>query len=472
MKSNIVNNFLGKVLIGIALLFIFPIIVAVANGEPIMPFMVPLCISLMIGLVLNLYEIKQSDNLYAKDGLKIVAVSWVILSIIGAFPMYLNRDASFIDAIVETVSGFTTTGISVFKDVESLNSSILFWRSFTNFVGGMGVLALVMVIIPLSKNDKSMHVLKAEMPGPSVSKLVPSMKKTLIYLYGIYIGLTFVEFILLLFGGNNAFNSMLLSFATASTGGFSPFNDSCESLNIFSKYVISVFMILFGVNFNIYFLILMKDIKSALKSEELRWYIAIAVIAIVVVFGNTLSIIGNVEEAMVDSVFQVSSFITSTGFGVGNVNIYSAGLKVLAFVLMAVCACAGSTCGGMKLSRVIISLKSVRRDLIKLIHPNSVETIKFEGKKISDDTINTTNTFVILFILLIIISLFIVGLDKFDLETTFNAVMTTFTNNGLFFGDISFTEFTTLSKITMCIGMLCGRLEIFPFVTLLAEKKK
>ena len=402
MKSNIVNNFLGKVLIGIALLFIFPIIVAVANGEPIMPFMVPFCISLMIGLVLNLYEFKQSDNLYAKDGLKIVAVSWVILSIIGAFPMYLNRDASFIDAIVETVSGFTTTGISVFKDVESLNSSILFWRSFTNFVGGMGVLALVMVIIPLSKNDKSMHVLRAEMPGPSVSKLVPSMKKTLIYLYGIYIGLTFVEFILLLFGGNNAFNSMLLSFSTASTGGFSPFNDSCESLNVFSKYVISVFMILFGVNFNIYFLILMKDIKSALKSEELRWYIAIAVIAIVVVFGNTLSIIGNVENAMVDSVFQVSSFITSTGFGVGNVNIYSAGLKVLAFVLMAVCACAGSTCGGMKLSRVIISLKSVRRDLIKLIHPNSVETIKFEGKKISDDTINTTNTFVILFILLII----------------------------------------------------------------------
>ena len=197
MKSNIVNNFLGKVLIGIALLFIFPIIVAVANGEPIMPFMVPFCISLMIGLVLNLYEFKQSDNLYAKDGLKIVAVSWVILSIIGAFPMYLNRDASFIDAIVETVSGFTTTGISVFKDVESLNSSILFWRSFTNFVGGMGVFALVMVIIPLSKNDKSMHVLKAEMPGPSVSKLVPSMKKTLIYLYGIYIGLTFVEFILL-----------------------------------------------------------------------------------------------------------------------------------------------------------------------------------------------------------------------------------------------------------------------------------
>lgn len=471
MRNRIIYNYIGKVLIGLSILFIFPIIVSLIYHESFIIFIIPQIISLVLGLLLNLIDTKKG-TIYARDGFKIVALSWIIISIIGALPMYLNKDASFIDSLFETISGFTTTGATIFKDVEGLNKSILFWRSFTHFIGGMGVLAFVMTIIPLSKNDKSMHLLKAEMPGPTVAKLVPNIKKSLIYLYFIYIVLTVIECILLVIGKLNFFDSLLISFGTAGTGGFSVLNSSIATYSVFNKYVIAIFMFLFGVNFNIYFLILMGNIKSALKSEELKVYIAIFFISVIFIFFNTVGIIGNISDTIMQSVFHVSSIMTSTGYSIGDINIYPTASRILIMILMLISACAGSTCGGFKISRLIISFKSIMRDLKKIVHPNSVQVITFEDKKVSEDTIKNTNTFLFLYIILIIIIMIIVSFDGYSLETTINSVFTTFANVGLCFNISNFADFSNLSKIVLGIGMLLGRLEIFPIIALITDIKR
>ncbi len=467
----IVYNYIGKVLIGFSILFIFPIIVALIYGESFLVFIIPQIISLVLGILFNLVDARKF-TIFAKDGFKIVALSWIIISLIGALPFYLNKDASFIDALFETVSGFTTTGATIFKDVEVLNKSILFWRSFTHFIGGMGVLAFVMTIIPLSKNDKSMHVLKAEMPGPTVGKLVPGIKKSLIYLYIIYIILTLIEWILLFIGGNSIFDSLLISLGTAGTGGFSVLNSSIASYSIFSKYVIAIFMFLFGVNFNIYFLILIGNIKNALKSEELKAYLAIFIFSVVFIFINTINLIGNISDAFMQAFFHVSSIMTSTGYSIGDINIYPTASRILIMILMLISACAGSTCGGFKISRLIISLKSIRRDLRKMVHPNSVQIVTFEGRKVSEETIKNTNSFMFLYVILIIVILFIISFDGFSLETSINAVFTTFANVGLCFNISNFADFSVLSKLVLSIGMLLGRLEIFPVIALFTDLRK
>ncbi len=471
MKNKVILNYLGKVLIGMSALFIFPIIVALIYNENSTCFIIPQVISLSLGLLLNLIDIK-GESIYSKDGLTIVAFSWIIISVIGAIPFYLNGDANFIDSLFETVSGFTTTGATIFSDVECLGKSILFWRSFTHFIGGMGILVFVMTIIPLSKTDKSMHVLKAEMPGPSVGKLFPSIKKTLLYLYGIYIGLTIVEIVLLLFGNMSFFDSLLISFGTAGTGGFAVLNSSIASYSTFCQWVITIFMFLFGVNFNVYFLILMKDIKSALKSEELRVYILIFACSVLIVFFNTISVFENMSLAFKEAAFHVSSIMTSTGYSIGDINIYPTASRVLMLVLMLISACAGSTCGGFKVSRLILAFKTIKRNINKLAHPNAVQVITFEGKKVPEEVIESSNNFLFIYIGLLIIMIFIVAFNGFDIETTINSVFTTFANVGLCFNISNFAEFSVLSKIVFIVGMLLGRLEIIPIMTLFANIRK
>ncbi len=471
MKNKVILNYLGKVLIGMSALFIFPIIVALIYNENTTCFIIPQVISLSFGLLLNLINTK-GESIYSKDGLTIVALAWIIISVIGAIPFYLNGDANFIDSLFETVSGFTTTGATIFSDVECLGKSILFWRSFTHFIGGMGILVFVMTIIPLSKADKSMHVLKAEMPGPSVGKLVPSIKKTLLYLYGIYIGLTIVEIVLLLFGDMSFFDSLLISFGTAGTGGFAVLNSSIASYSTFCQWVITIFMFLFGVNFNVYFLILMKDIKSALKSEELRVYILIFVCSVLIVFFNTISVFENMSLAFKEAAFHVSSIMTSTGYSIGDINIYPTASRVLMLVLMLISACAGSTCGGFKVSRLILAFKTIKRNLNKLAHPNVVQVITFEGKRVPEEVIESSNNFLFIYIGLLIIMVFIVAFNGFDIETTINSVFTTFANVGLCFNISNFAEFSVLSKIVFIVGMLLGRLEIIPIMTLFANIRK
>ena len=345
MKNRIVLAYLGKIIESFSITFLLPIIVGFIYNENIITYVVAGLISFVLGFLLRLL-VKEDKSLYAKDGFIIVSLAWIMISAISAIPFVMDANLDFASAFFEAVSGLTTTGATVFSNVEVLNKSLLFWRSFTHFLGGMGILAFVMAIIPLSKKDKSMHLLKAEMPGPEVAKLVPSLKKTLLYLYIIYIGLTVTEIILLLIAKTPLYDSILLSFGTAGTGGFSVLNSSLASYSVMAKIVVAVFMLLFGVNFNIYFLIIMKDIKNALKSEELRVYIGIYVISVIVIVLNTYKYFSNIGEAVLEGVFHISSFMTSTGYSIGNVNIYPTNTRVLVLLLMLISACAGSTYGG------------------------------------------------------------------------------------------------------------------------------
>lgn len=471
MRNKLVYKYIGKVLIGFAILLLCPTLVGLYYKESITPFLIPTSISMILGIVLNNLKPKNK-NLYAKDGFCIVTISWILISLIGCIPFIIGDKLSFFDAFFETVSGFTTTGATIYNDVEHLSKCLLFWRSFTHFIGGMGVLAFVMAIVPLSKNDKSMHVLKAEMPGPTVSKMVPSIKKTLFILYGIYIGLTLLEVSLLLIGGLTPFESLTISFGTAGTGGFAILNSSIASYTPFIQWVVTIFMFLFGVNFNIYFLMLLKDIKTALKSEELRVYLLIYIFSVIFIITNTYQMFDTLEEAIRQGAFHISSLMTSTGYAIGDINIYPTSCRILCLCLMLISACAGSTCGGFKISRLIICIKSIKRDILKAFHPNSVRTITFEGKKVEDETVKSTRAFLLMYIAIIVLLMFLISFDGFSLDQTLNAVFTTFGNVGLAFDISSFANFSNFSKTVLSIGMLFGRLEIFPIIVWLSTLRK
>ena len=470
MRNKLIYKYIGKVLIGYSILIIIPFIVGLFFKELAFSFLLTGVITFLAGFLLSNIKTNNS-HLYARDGFKIVTISWIIISLIGSIPIFTDTNVTIIDSIFEAVSGFTTTGASIFKDVEHLPKSILFWRDFMHFIGGMGVLAFVMAIIPLAKNDKSMYLLKAEMPGPTVSKLVPSLKRTLYYLYGIYFALTISEFIILLISGMSIFDSLLISMGTAGTGGFSPLNTSLATYTEFSKIIVTIFMFLFGINFNLYFLLLIKDFKSIIKSEELRVYVGLYLFTVFLLFINSLSLFANVEETLLNSFFNTSSFISSTGYSIGNVNIYPTICRVWILFIMVVSACAGSTCGGFKISRLILIFKVIKRDILKIVHPNSVKIITFEGKKVEEETLNNTKSFMFLYIILILLILFIVSIDGFSFETSLNAVFTTFGNVGLYFEIPDFALFSDLSKIVMCLGMLLGRLEIYPIIALIISRK-
>ena len=471
MRNKLVYKYVGKVLIGFAILLLCPVIIGLYYKESIIPYLIPSLVSLVIGLLLNSLK-PDNKNLYAKDGFVIVTISWFLISIIGSIPYMIGDKISFFDAFFETVSGLTTTGATIYNDVEILPRSLLFWRSFTHYIGGMGVLAFVMAIVPLSKNDKSMHVLKAEMPGPAVSKIVPSIKKTLFILYGIYIGLTLLEFSILLIGGLTPFESLTLSLGTAGTGGFSILNSGLSTYSSFVQWTIAIFMFLFGVNFNIYFLILMNDAKSAFKSEELRAYILLYIFSVIFIVANTFHLFSSFGEALRHGAFHVSSLMTSTGYSIGNINVYPTSCRILCLCLMLISACAGSTCGGFKISRLLICLKSIKRDILKTFHPNSVRTITFEGKKVEETTVKSTTTFLFLYIGIIVILMFLISFDGLSLNQTINAVFTTFGNVGLCFDISSFAEFSNFSKFILSIGMLLGRLEIFPIIVWASSLRK
>ena len=468
MNYKMIFNTLGKVCKIEAGLLLLPILVSFCYGEWSVSLYI--FISLLIALVLgfSLTIIFKFDNkpMYAKEGFIIVAFAWVIVSLLTALPFYLTREIpSFIDALFETVSGFTTTGASILENPKNLSYGLKFLRSFTQFIGGMGVLVFVTAIT--SKNaDRNIHILRAEMPGPIVDKVLPRSKSTAKILYFIYIGLTLLLIALLLLGGLNLFDSMVYAFGTASTGGFGITINGVGDFTPFVQWVITIFMLLFGINFNVYFLILIGKFKTAIKSRELINYGLIFLLATIIVALNIFTLFNNVGMTARYSAFHVASILTSTGYTVQDISAWNSLAKFTLLILMFIGGCAGSTAGGLKVFRVSILFKRIRYEFKRLLHPNTIEVMTFDGKKLEEQTVNGITSYFALYSILIILFTFLISLDGLSFETNFSSVVSCFNNIGPAFGEASqnYTCFSPLSRFILIIAMLLGRLEIYPLL--------
>lgn len=425
---------------------------------------------LVIGVPMVLLKRPKQAVFYAKDGFVSVGLSWVVLSVMGALPFVISGSIPHpVDALFETVSGFTTTGSSILSDVEALPKCMLFWRSFTHWVGGMGVLVFMLTILPMS-GGYHMNLMRAESPGPSVERFVPTVKSTAKILYGIYICLSLLELLLLLVGKMPMFDALTLTFGTAGTGGFGIKNDSIGSYTTYQQTVITIFMILFGVNFNVYFLFLLKKIRQGLKNEELRAYLGIILGAILLITVNIAGKFGNPFLAFHHAAFQVGSIITTTGYSTVDFDTWPTFSKTVLVLLMLIGASAGSTGGGIKVSRIVILAKSVKKELKQYLHPHSISKIKMDGKPVEHEVVRSINVFLIAYLLIYAVSMLIVSLDNFDFTTTFTSVAATINNIGpgldLVGPAANFGILSVPSKLVLIFDMLAGRLEIFPLLLL------
>ena len=464
-------HILGKMMGVEGLLLLIPALVGLIYQEKCAVYFVITAAVLAVIFLLTGRKKPENTMLYGKDGLLIVSSAWILWSLFGALPFFLSGSIpNYMDAFFETVSGFTTTGSTILKDVEVLPQCMTFWRSLTHWVGGMGVLVFVMVLTNLDKQS-SIHLMRAEVPGPEKDKLVPKSRTTAQILYGMYFILTAIQVVLLRLGGMNLFDSLIHAFGTAGTGGFSNYADSVGHFD--SAYldgVISVFMILFGINFNLYFFLAVREFKLVFKNEELRAYLLIISGAVVMIMINIYPIYGSVAEAFRYSAFQVASIITTTGYATADYMLWPEFSRCVLVALMIIGACASSTGGGIKVSRLLISLKSIYKEIKQMLHPKSVNVVKLNKKKLGEDTIRNVYVYLLAYITLAIVSVLIVSLDNFDFETTVGSVITALGNVGPGLGMTgpvgSFADYSLLAKFVFCLDMLAGRLEIFPFLML------
>ena len=480
MNYRMVLKMIGRLLIVEAALLILPLIVSFIYEENLyLSYLVPIALTFGIGFLLTRLKLIHRD-FFVKEGLVVVGLSWIILSLFGCLPFIISKSIpNFINAYFETISGFTTTGASILTDVEVLPHSILFWRLFTHWIGGMGILVFVLAILPASDGN-TIHILRAESPGPVVGKIVSKVKISARILYCIYIILTLIQIIFLLFGDMPLFDSIVHSFATAGTGGFGIKNDSIASYSVFCQNVIGIFMIIFGVNFNAFYLILIKNFKRLFKSEEIAWYFGIIILAITLISINliidTPSTLQNASNGSIiqTSFFHVASIITTTGFLTTDINAWPLLSKTIIILLMFIGACAGSTGGGMKVSRIAILAKNTKRSVKKLLHPRSVTNIRFEGEIVEEKVVSETLNYFIVIMLLFVAGLLILSLDPIvnTFETSVSAMASCLNNIGPGFGSlsVSFGGLNVLSKITLMLAMLIGRLEIFPMLILFSPK--
>ena len=472
-----VSYIIGQIVRVEGILMIPSLVVSVIYGESAFAaFLIPIVLSVAAGTLLTIKKPSNPD-IFAKEGFVTVGLSWIIMSLIGALPFVIDGCIpSFVDAFFETVSGFTTTGASILTEIESLGRGLLFWRSFTHFVGGMGVLVFVLAILPQAdtRSVKLMHVMRAEVPGPKVGKLVSKIGRTARIMYGIYIGLTVIEMILLLAGGMPVYGSIVNSFATAGTGGFAIKNASIAAYDsAYIDYVIGIFMFLFGVNFNLYYLILIGHVGEALRSEELRWYLIITGVSTALIAADIYEIFGTVGESVRYAFFQVTSVMSTTGFATSDYNAWPALSKVILALLMFCGACVGSTTGGIKVGRIILLVKSGLREVKYMLHPRAVVAVRSEGKPVERDVLRGANSYMIVYIMLFTVSLFLVEMvEECDLVTGFTAVSACLNNVGPGLGEVgpagNFSALTPFTKILLSVDMLAGRLEIFPLLMLFA----
>ena len=475
MNYKMMGRFTAQMLLIEGIFLIPALLISLFLGESAAAygFAVTLGLIALVGGPMYFFCRDAKSAFYATDGMVCVAVSWLVLSLVGAIPFYVSEAIPFyIDALFETVSGFTTTGASILPEVEHMARGLMYWRSFTHWVGGMGVLVFLLAIAPSKGNEQgfTMHLLRAESPGPSVGKLVPKMRKTAAILYFLYIILTVLDILFLIVGGMPVFDAVCTSFGTAGTGGFGIKNDSIASYSPYLQNVTTVFMLLFGVNFSCYYLLTQRQIKNVLKDEELRLYVLIVLGSIGLIVWNLGDFYPTLEETVRHVAFQVSSIITTTGFATTDFDLWPSFSKTILLCLMVIGACAGSTGGGLKVARVLLLFKSLKRNIAQMLHPRKVQVIRNNGSVVSERIVANTNAYLCAYVVLMFGSFVLISLDGYSVGTNFSAVLSCLNNIGpgmeLVGPTCNFSIFSAFSKLVLILDMLLGRLEIFPILVL------
>ena len=470
MNTSIIRYILGQVLRLEGLFMFLPCVVALIYGEVSgFAFLGTALLSILAGTLMT-HKKPSSHTFYLKEGCITTALSWILLSVFGALPFYINSEIpTFTDALFETVSGFTTTGASILSDVEALSYCSLFWRSFTHWIGGMGVLVFLLAIVPLS-GGSNINLMRAESPGPSVGKLVPKMRLTARILYTIYFFMTLLMIVLLLLGGMSLFEACCTAFGTAGTGGFGVLNSSMASYSPYIQWIVTIFIIFFGLNFNSYYFILLRQLNKALEMEEVRYYFLIILSAVTIIFINIMDMFSSTFEALTHAAFQVGSIITTTGFSTLDFNLWPQTSKTILILLMFIGACAGSTGGGIKVSRFVVLFKTIGKELHSYIHPRSVKKIQLDGKPVEHDVVRSINVYCITFVIVFCVSVLLISLEGKDFVTNFTAVAATINNIGpgleLVGPTANFGFFSNFGKYVLVFDMLAGRLELFPLLLL------
>lgn len=477
MNVKSISRTVGLILLITGIFQLFPLLIAVIDHEPrnILAYIESLCLILLVGSALLLFSRGGNRMFSAQEGFAATGLSWIFMSAFGALPFFLSGQIpSYVDAFFEMVSGFTTTGASILTDVEALSRCNLFWRSFSHWLGGMGVLVFLLAVVPGARKNggTGIYLMRAESPGPSVDKLTPHLRQTAMILYGIYILLTALCIVCLLLGGMPAFDSFCIAFGTAGTGGFAIKNSSMGGYSYFLQTVVTVFMFLFGVNFSLYYMLLLRKFKAVFKNEELRLYFGIAASSIVLIAINISCMYNTVYEAVHHAAFQVVSIMTTTGYGTVDFEQWPAFSKAILLSLMFIGASAGSTGGGLKVSRVLLLMKSIRRTIRKALHPRRVQPVYMDGRAVSEEVCDNVNAYLAIYCVILVLSFAIISVDGFSIGTNFSAVASCFNNIGPGFELVGATQnfsiYSDLSKIILSLDMLLGRLEIFPLLLLLS----
>lgn len=477
MNVKSISRTVGLILLITGIFQLFPLLIAVIDHEPrnILAYIESLCLILLVGSALLLFSRGGNRMFSAQEGFAATGLSWIFMSAFGALPFFLSGQIpSYVDAFFEMVSGFTTTGASILTDVEALSRCNLFWRSFSHWLGGMGVLVFLLAVVPGARKNggTGIYLMRAESPGPSVDKLTPHLRQTAMILYGIYILLTALCIVCLLLGGMPVFDSFCIAFGTAGTGGFAIKNSSMGGYSCFLQTVVTVFMFLFGVNFSLYYMLLLRKFKAVFKNEELRLYFGIAAGSIVLIAINISRMYNTVYESVHHAAFQAVSIMTTTGYGTVDFEQWPAFSKAILLSLMFIGASAGSTGGGLKVSRVLLLMKSIRRTIRKALHPRRVQPVYMDGRAVSEEVCDNVNAYLAIYCVILVLSFAIISVDGFSIGTNFSAVASCFNNIGPGFELVGATQnfsiYSDLSKIILSLDMLLGRLEIFPLLLLLS----
>ncbi|MBO7740149.1 MAG: TrkH family potassium uptake protein [Clostridia bacterium] len=470
MNYRMIGYLLSIIMLIEAAFLTLPMITAFCYGESILPFLYTMIILSALALPSLIFKPKKKQ-IYAKEGFVCVAASWIVLSAFGALPfVFSGAIPNYVNAFFETVSGFTTTGATILSEVESLGKGILFWRSFTHWIGGMGVLVFMLAILP-SDDGRAIHLLRAEVPGPTKGKLVPKLRRTALILYTIYLVLTVIQVIALLIAGLPFYDSLVTSFATAGTGGFSVMNDSIAGYaNPAAEWIIAIFMLIFSINFNLYFFILLGKVRDVLQNEELRAFLAIVFAATVAIVINTWQMFENASHGIRAAFFQVTSIISTTGFATAHYELWPVLSQTILVLLMITGACAGSTAGGFKISRILLVFKNIFREIKQVLRPRSVNRVRMDGEVVPNETIHIASGYLAIYLFITLVSLLLISFDGYSLETNITATISCVNNVGPAFGSITpfgnFGDYSVFSKIVFSLDMLFGRLEIIPMIIL------